>query len=201
LEQIFEVLNDFRVAAAEFKAKHRRHAVLVIDNINVLADEAPWLLKDLQGLAKEVADCCLAASDYERGYNIPHGHTWIEACGRGRNNPEVRTTDTDIARCLRVPRRERSGDGQRFVVASFLIVLPLIQLNADFFLRAKAEVEDKFDDSLVESHKPNLASSCRDPRWRLNVCVTSSLGEGKSLSLFLKIRSHPGWKIHSMLNG
>jgi hypothetical protein len=56
LEQIFEVLNDFRVAAAEFKAKHRRHAMLVIENINVLADEAPWLLKDLQGLAKEVAD-------------------------------------------------------------------------------------------------------------------------------------------------
>jgi type VI protein secretion system component VasK len=39
LEQIFEVLNDFRNAAAEFRAKHRRHAVLVIDNINVLADE------------------------------------------------------------------------------------------------------------------------------------------------------------------
>jgi hypothetical protein len=69
LEQIFEVLNDFRVAAAEFKAKHRRHAVLVIDNINVLADEAPWLLKDLQGLAKEVADEAVQDSFRDVGWN------------------------------------------------------------------------------------------------------------------------------------
>ena len=46
----------FESAAAKFKAKHKRPAVLVLDNINIVAQESPKLLYVLQQNAKIAAD-------------------------------------------------------------------------------------------------------------------------------------------------
>ena len=50
------MLKDFRDYAVKFRAQHGRPAVLVFDNINVVAKKSPSLLYDLQALAKQAAD-------------------------------------------------------------------------------------------------------------------------------------------------
>ena len=50
------MLKDFRDYAVKFRAQHGRPAVLVFDNINVVAKKSPSLLYDLQSLAKQAAD-------------------------------------------------------------------------------------------------------------------------------------------------
>jgi hypothetical protein len=49
-------LEDFARAAACFQDKHNRAAVLVIDNVDVIARMDPGLLLSLQGMAKFAAD-------------------------------------------------------------------------------------------------------------------------------------------------
>jgi len=50
-------MNDFRLAAARYKARHHGScAVLIIDNVDLLAQSHPGLLRMLQGIAKKAAD-------------------------------------------------------------------------------------------------------------------------------------------------
>ena len=49
-------LKLFQQAAARFKAEHNRPAVLVIDHIDIIAQQNPDLLAALQHVAEEAAD-------------------------------------------------------------------------------------------------------------------------------------------------
>ena len=49
-------LRDFELAAAKFKAENNRPAVLMYDNINIVAEKDPDLLSVLQARAKDVID-------------------------------------------------------------------------------------------------------------------------------------------------
>jgi hypothetical protein len=49
-------IDEFEHAAALFKDKHNRAAVLVIDNLDVIARKKPWLLGSVQNMAKYAAD-------------------------------------------------------------------------------------------------------------------------------------------------
>ena len=49
-------LKLFRLAAARFQEEHKRHAVLILDNVNIVAQESPKLLYVLQQNAKIAAD-------------------------------------------------------------------------------------------------------------------------------------------------
>lgn len=53
------LLKDFEHFAAKYKAETGRPAVLVLDNINVLADKHPEVLDSLQDRAKIAADMSL----------------------------------------------------------------------------------------------------------------------------------------------
>lgn len=50
------VFEDFYVHARNFKIKNGRCAVLVIDNVNRLAEQNPKMLAGLQDRAKDAAD-------------------------------------------------------------------------------------------------------------------------------------------------
>jgi hypothetical protein len=55
-EDVDRVLRVFERAAARFKDEHNRGAVLVLDNVDVIARMDPGLLERLQGMAKFAAD-------------------------------------------------------------------------------------------------------------------------------------------------
>ncbi|CUS12101.1 unnamed protein product [Tuber aestivum] len=55
-EQLVKVWTEFGNQAAKFKKENARSAVLILDNINRLAENNPALLNMLQDLAKDAAD-------------------------------------------------------------------------------------------------------------------------------------------------
>lgn len=63
-------LRMFRRVAARFKAEHGRPAVLVLDNINIIAQQNPDLLMVLRHSAKEASDIKLFKVVFVCSYGV-----------------------------------------------------------------------------------------------------------------------------------
>ncbi|KAF8537844.1 hypothetical protein BDD12DRAFT_911207 [Trichophaea hybrida] len=111
------VFKDFGHAATKFKAQHSRNAVLVFDNINVIAEADKELLAVLQGYAKIAADLGLfkvvfVCSDGVAPFQMRSNSAWSRA------DSECRIGDLTSSEALDYLIKKRHidpGDAQMMV--------------------------------------------------------------------------------------